>query len=250
MLIVLPPSETQAWPESGAGLDLAGLSFPELTSARGQVLDAMVRTSRLPDAVRRLDAPAGAAAEVARNVGVWTAPTVAAGRLYRGVLYAAFDPATLAREAARRVVIVSSLFGALRLSDRVPAYRLGICARLDGLEAPGLEAFWRGRLGPVLTDAAGDGVVVDLRSSSYTPVWRPGPELAGRWVLLRVPGSPHAAKAARGRVARLLSEEPEEPRDVTEVAAVVGAAFDVELHAPARARAPWMLDVRAVAPVR
>lgn len=249
MLIVVPPSETQARPARGRGLDLARLSFPELTEARSAVLDGMVATSARPDAVRRLGAPAGAAAAIARNVDVRAAPTVAAGRLYQGVLYDAFDPATLdaasVRRAGRRVVVVSSLFGALRLGDRVPAYRLPICARLDGLgDAPEVEVYWRPWLGPVLTQAAGRGVVVDLRSSSYAPVWRPGPELAERWVTLRVPGSPHAAKATRGRVARLLCAEPVAPRDVPALAAVVGAAFDVELHPPVRGTAPWVLEVR------
>ncbi len=61
MLVVLPPSETQVWPERGRGLDLARLSFPELTEARSSVLDGMVATSARPDAMRRLEAPAGAA---------------------------------------------------------------------------------------------------------------------------------------------------------------------------------------------
>ncbi|SDT62100.1 YaaA family protein [Jiangella sp. DSM 45060] len=248
MLIVLPPSETQARPARGRGLDLTRLSFPELTEARARVLDGMVATSARPDALRRLEAPAGAAAEVARNVEVRTAPTVAAARLYQGVLYDAFDPATLEgaalRRARRRVVIVSSLLGAVRLGDRVPAHRLPICANLDGLEeAPGLEAYWRARLGPVLTAAAGAGVVVDLRSSSYAPLWRPGPELAGRWVVLRVPSSPHGAKATRGRVARLLCAEPAEPRDVAALADVVGAEFDVDLRPPDRDHRPWVLEV-------
>nr|WP_246400662.1 peroxide stress protein YaaA [Jiangella mangrovi] len=251
-MIVVPPSETQARPARGRGLDLARLSFPELTEARVAVLDGMVSTSARPDAVRRLDAPAGAAAEIARNLDVLSAPSAAASAVYRGVLYGAFDPATLSAEAARRarrrVVIVSSLFGALRLGDRIPAYRLPVCAHLDGLEdVPGLEAYWRARLGAVLTAAAGRGVVVDLRSSSYTPLWRPGPELAERWVLLRAPGSPHAAKATRGLVARALCEAADDPRTAGELAAVVARTFDVSLSEPAREQDPWLLEVRAQA---
>ncbi|TDC51982.1 peroxide stress protein YaaA [Jiangella ureilytica] len=249
MLIVVPPSETQARPARGRGVDLARLSFPELTESRAAVLDGMISTSARPDAVQRMDAPAGAAADIARNVEVRTAPSAAASAVYRGVLYDAFDPATLSAEAARRarrrVVVVSSLFGALRLGDRIPAHRLPICAHLDGLEdVTGLEAYWRARLGPVLTTAAGRGVVVDLRSSSYTPLWRPGPELATRWVLLRVPGSPHGAKATRGRVARALCEAADDPRTAGDLAAVVARSFEVDLRAPARDTDPWSLEVQ------
>ncbi len=60
---------------------------------------------------------------------------------------------------------------------------------------------------------------------------------------LRVPGSPHGAKATRGRVARLLCTELVEPRDVPALAAVVGTAFGVELHPPVRDRAPWVLEL-------
>jgi sirohydrochlorin ferrochelatase len=109
---------------------------------------------------------------------------------------------------------------------------------------PGLEAYWRARLGPVLTSAAGRGVVADLRSSSYTPLWRPGPELAARWVLLRVPGSPHGAKATRGRVARALCETADDPRTAGDLAAVVARSFDVDLKDRAREQDPWLLEVQ------
>jgi uncharacterized protein len=249
VLIVVPPSETQARPARGRALDLGRLSFPELTAARAAVLDGMVSTSARPDALRRLEAPAGAAADVARNVTARTAPSAAAAQVYRGPLHAAFDPGSLPadalRRARRRVVIVSSLFGAVRLGDRIPAHRLPICANLDGLEdVVGLEAYWRPVLGPVLSAAAGRGVVVDLRSSSYTPVWRPGPELAPRWVLLRVPGSPHGAKATRGRVARALCETADDPRTAGDLAAVVARSFDVALTEPRRETDPWLLEVK------
>ncbi len=45
MLILLPPSEGKTAPRRGNRLDLDRLSFPGLTHARREMLDALVRTS-------------------------------------------------------------------------------------------------------------------------------------------------------------------------------------------------------------
>lgn len=250
MLILLPPSEGKAQRGRGRPLDLARLSFPELTSARDRVLDALVSTSARPDAVRRLTAPAGVALEVARNIEIRDLGTIPAERLYTGVLYDALGLDTLegaARRRARRwIVVTSALFGALRLGDPVPPYRLPICARLDGFDGE-LEPFWRPALGPVLTEAAGSGLVVDCRSGSYVPMWRPAAELADRWVQIRVPGASHWAKHTRGLVTRHICEAGSTARNVPSVAQEIGAAFDVDLHEPDRPGKPWVLDVRAPA---
>ena len=52
MLILLPPSEGKAVPRRGRPLDLAGLSFPDLSPAREQVLDALVDLAHRDDAAR------------------------------------------------------------------------------------------------------------------------------------------------------------------------------------------------------
>ncbi|WP_420114005.1 peroxide stress protein YaaA, partial [Pseudactinotalea sp.] len=151
MLILLPPSEGKAQRGRGRPLDLSRLSFPELADARDRVLDALTTSSALPNAVARLTAPAGAAAEVERNVRIRDIGTLPAERLYTGVLYDALDVAsmeTAARRRARRwIVVTSALFGAVHLGDPLPPYRLPICANLEGLAGPdqtaGLEAYWR-----------------------------------------------------------------------------------------------------------
>lgn len=246
MLILLPPSEGKAGRGRGRPLDLDRLSFPSLTEARERVVEGLVATSARPDAVSRLGVPAGVVEEVRRNIELRDLPTVPAERLYTGVLYDALDLGSMSGPALRRarrwVVITSALMGAVRLTDPLPPYRLPICGRLDGVE--GLEAHWRGVLQPVLSEAAGRGVVVDGRSSSYQPVWRPTGELADRWVLVRVPGASHHAKHTRGLVARHLCVTGSTARDVPGVAEEIGAAFDVTLHEPARPGKPWVLDVR------
>ena len=97
----------------------------------------------------------------------------------------------------------------------------------------------------MLPEAAGRGVVVDCRSSTYAAAWRPGADLAERWVQVRVPGATHMAKHTRGLVARHLCVAGVAPRSVPALADVVAGAFGVELHEPARPGAPWVLDVTA-----
>lgn len=245
MLILLPPSESKQQGGRGRPIDLDRLSFPALSDARDLLLEAIARTSARPDAVTRLTAPQGAAPEVARNVEIRSLPTKPAERLYTGVLYDALDLGSLdgdARRRARRwIVVTSALFGAVRLADPLPAYRLPICANLDGIG--GLEAYWRPELAPVLTESAGRGLVVDCRSSSYTPVWRPTAGLADRWMQIRVPGASHFAKHTRGLVTRHLCERGSTARTVPALADEIGEGFAVELHEPARSGHAWVLDV-------
>lgn len=252
MLILLPPSEGKAQRGRGRPIDLSRLSFPELAEPRSRVLDALAATSARPDALRRLTAPAGAAAEVERNMRIRELGTLPAERLYTGVLYDALDLAamdTAAKRRARRwIVVTSALFGAVHLGDPLPPYRLPICADLDDLERPGLEAYWRPHLAGPLAAAAGTGVIVDGRSGSYTPLWRPGPEQAENWVQIRVPGASHWAKHTRGLVARHLCVTGSRARHVPAVAEELGEAFAVDLHEPARPGKPWILDVHPPTP--
>lgn len=136
---------------------------------------------------------------------------------------------------------MSALFGAVRLTDPIPAYRLPIGARVQGVGS--LERHWREALPEPLTRAAGRGVVLDCRSSGYVAMWRPAGDLAQRWVRIRVPGASHHAKHTRGRVARHLSLIGSAAREVPEVAEQLGLGFGVELHEPERTGQPWVLDV-------
>lgn len=184
MLILLPPSEGKTRPRRGRRLDLDALSWPELGPVRRQVLASVVAAAPHDDARQLFDVPAGVLPEVRANAGLLDAPTAQAQEVYRGVLYEAFDVAGMdgaARARARRWVVVSSaLFGAVRLADRIPAYRLSMAARLPGLGP--LAARWRPSMAGPMTEAAGRGLVVDCRSSPYAAAWTPTGEIAQRWV--------------------------------------------------------------------
>lgn len=252
MLILLPPSEGKAAGRRGAPLALDALSFPELQPVREAVLDALVATSGRPDGLEVLGAPKGAADQVAANVGLRSAPTLRVSDLYTGVLYDALDLAGLdtaaKRRAARRLVVVSALFGALRPGDRVPSYRLSMGVDLPGVGS--LAAAWRPALDEVLPGAAGRGLVVDLRSSTYVAAWRPAGELAERTVAVHVvrdgPGGrtavSHMAKHTRGLVARALLASGADPRRPEELADVLAPRFSSSLD-EARPGRPRRLEV-------
>jgi uncharacterized protein len=247
VLILLPPSESKANRRRGRPADPATWSFPSLTPTRERVAAALVETSRSPDATALLGVSEALLADVARNLVLDSAPATPAAEVYTGVLYDALDLATLdpmsRRRANRWLVVVSALHGAVRPGDRITAYRLAMGATLPGLGP--LAQVWRPALDTVLPAATGRGVVVDCRSAAYAAAWRPGADLAARWVQVRVPGASHLAKHTRGLVARHLCQAGVSPGSVPALADVVAGAFATRLHEPARAGAPWVLDVSA-----
>lgn len=254
MLILLPPSESKSSPpKRGKPVDLARLSFPELTPLRAQVLDALIETSLRPDALSRLGVGASIAPEVERNSRLDSVPARPALEVYNGVLYDALGASTLSsgakRRAASRVVVVSALWGAVRPTDRIPAYRLNICAHLVGVGT--LEPVWRALLPRLLAEAAGPrGLVVDCRSSSYQATGMPE-GIGDRTVAVRVLRESagrrsvvsHMAKHTRGEVARYLLESGADPRRPEGLAAVLAERWGVELASPSRAGRAWTMDV-------
>lgn len=255
MLILLPPSEGKASTASGKPLALSTLSFPELTATRTDVADALVRLSRGPAAKARtvLGISARQDGELERNRTLLTAPAAPAGEVYSGVLYDALDLGTLDARARRRaasdIAIASALFGLLRVTDRIPAYRLSGDASLPGVGR--LTTAWREPLAEAIVAAAGRGVVLDLRSSAYVALGPVPPELAARTAVARVfqeKGGKrtivsHHNKATKGRLVRGILGEPK-PRTVEDLAGALGAAgYRVELAPPAGDGKPWTIDV-------
>ncbi len=231
MLVLLPPSEGKTIPRRGTALDLDGLSFPELTDTREQVLEALVTlASQEPTrALEVLGLSPRQADEVARDARLDTAPTAAASKVYSGVLYEALDLASLdapaRRRAQRSLVVSSALFGALRVGDRIPAYRLSGGATLPGIGS--VNAAWRDPLATAMSGAASRGIVVDLRSGTYAAMWRPTGDVATRTVAVTVlqelpDGSrkvvSHFNKATKGRLVRAWLRDGVEPRDADDLA--------------------------------
>jgi cytoplasmic iron level regulating protein YaaA (DUF328/UPF0246 family) len=235
--ILLPPSEKKATEGDGPPLDLASLSFPELNPTRRRVLAALAKTCRRADAAEVLGLPPGQADEaIARNKAVRKAPTLPAARLYTGVLYDNLDlPDLDAEAAARQIIVFSGLWGALRLTDRVPPYRLAMGVSLP--PGGGLGASWRPAMRKALR--LDDDLVVDMRSGPYASAWKaPGPAVSVRVFRERLADGAakrtvvsHMAKATRGRIAHDLLKAGTSPRTPEElVKAVTGLGHTVELN--------------------
>lgn len=253
MRILLPPSEAKASGPRGAPLDLDDLSFPSLNPTRDLVLDALIEASARPDALDVLGAPDSAKRVVAANVDLRTTPTVPVSQLYTGVLYDALDHAALdgpaKRRANARLIVITPLFGALRVTDRVPPYRLSMEVSLPGLGR--LTSVWREPLAAALPQEMGTGIVVDLRSSAYAAAWRPTGDLAERTVAVHVvrdtpegrTAVSHTAKHTRGRVAHHLLTRGADPRAPEELVDAISERFVVAGLSEAQAGKPRRLDV-------
>ena len=188
--------------------------------------------------LRLLGVSANLLADIAHNTRLVSAPAVPVADLYTGVLYAALDLPSMdsatRRRANRWLVVVSALFGALRPADKVPPYRLSMGVNLSGLGP--LASVWRAPLAAVLPAAAGRGVIVDCRSSTYAAAWVPQGDLAARWVQIRVPGATHMAKHTRGLVARHLCESGVDARTARALQDVVSQRFETTLTKPSPPR--------------
>jgi cytoplasmic iron level regulating protein YaaA (DUF328/UPF0246 family) len=244
VLIVVPPSESKRPPpERGRPVALGELSFPALTLVRERVLDALITTCARRDAFRRLLVGPSLADEVARDARLLEQPARPALQVYTGPLHDGLDAATLSQtateRASRSLIVASALWGALRPVDRIPSYRLHVCARLFGMDR--LEPTWRTVLPDVLAAAAGPhGIVLDLRSPSYQAIGMPS-GLGDRTITLRVRQELSTrrvgdvvAKRVRGQAARHLLESGADLDDPERIARVLGERWPVRLDPPTR----------------
>jgi cytoplasmic iron level regulating protein YaaA (DUF328/UPF0246 family) len=219
---------TKSPASGGEPVELGELSFPELSTQRLAVLEA------------------GATA------GVQVAPTTPARELYGGnLLKTALGG--LGVEARRRadeqLVYVSGLWGAVRPTDELPDYRVHMCERPEGLGH--LVQYWQAPLESVLPDAAGAGLIVDLRSAEYLLAWRPRGELADRWVGLKAVRDEtfergcdsSTSRTVRGRVLHRILSDGIDATDPAWLADALAPHFKVQLRPPADHLHPWELRV-------
>ncbi|WP_228002731.1 peroxide stress protein YaaA [Nocardia australiensis] len=227
MLVLLPPSETKSDGGCDVPLELSSLAMPQLTPVRDRLLDEVAELAADPATARAvLGLGKGADIEIARNATLRTSHTRPALERYTGVLYDALDTRSFTKaqraKADARLAIGSALFGAVRATDTIPAYRLSGGSKLPGL--PTLSALWREVLPDALhTEAAGE-LVIDLRSGIYQQLGRvPGAITAN--VLTEHPDGTrtvvsHFNKHHKGLLARALTLTRADPTDIRAVARI------------------------------
>lgn len=183
MLLILPPSETKRdGGAEGSSLDLWQLGYWALTPQRTAAVTALTRLSRSVGAsTEALGLGKTQRFEIDRNRTLMTSPVLPAIDRYTGVIYDALDAETLTPEARSfanaHLVIGSALFGLLRASDGIPAYRLSHDSRLPGVS---LRALWREVVCAELEQRA--GFMLDLRSEAYAALG-PAPRRDGSYYL-------------------------------------------------------------------
>jgi cytoplasmic iron level regulating protein YaaA (DUF328/UPF0246 family) len=192
VLVLLPPSEGKTTGGTGPAVDLASLSWPELTATRRRVGNALVRLCNGNPAKARKVLGLSEALDADRASGalIWESATIPAGHRYSGVLHDALGypslPVAARRRADTSVVVFSGLWGATRPTDEIPAYRIGIGTMLPRLA--GLPATWHAALHLALDDTIRNEGALDLRSTGYHHMYRPSPAAAAQLVAVRIVG--------------------------------------------------------------
>jgi cytoplasmic iron level regulating protein YaaA (DUF328/UPF0246 family) len=176
------------------------------------------------------------------------APSAKAIDVYSGVLYQALDYHNLNSAAQKRaqksIIIISALFGALKLTDSIPTYKLDMAKSLPKLGS--LNALWK----PIVTKALENiktDLIVDCRSSTYQGVWTPDlkktvairvfAEKAGKRTVVT-----HMSKKTRGDITKFLVMQTKSPKTAQELQKLVAKEFKCKLVKP-EGKKSWLLDV-------
>jgi uncharacterized protein len=210
-------------------LDLDTLSYPELTPTRRKLIEELSTLANdVPSSLVALGLSERQVEEVERNAELWDSPTAPALERYTGVLYDALDVRSLSaaerKRADARLAVASALFGLVRGTDAIPAYRLSGGSSLPGFGT--LRGLWRPVLEPVL--ASTDGLVVDLRSGAYAALARIPAAVEVRVLSEDATGKrkvvSHHNKSHKGMLARALAQSPAEPTTIEDVLDVANDA--------------------------
>jgi uncharacterized protein len=215
-VILVPPSERKT--PGGGSSRRAGAFNATLSDARLVVLDALAATveSASPESLERLFNARGNLADHAvaavNDLVAGSSPLLPAWQRYSGVVWTALEPVSLSPAQRRRLVVPSGLYGLSGAEDLVGDYRLKMSASLARIGP--VANFWRPRITTALAAHARGALIVDLlpkehqRALDFDALRSTGPVVSVPFVTGsgdRAVG--HAAKAAKGQLARALVVE-------------------------------------------
>jgi cytoplasmic iron level regulating protein YaaA (DUF328/UPF0246 family) len=161
-----------------------------------------------------------------------------AHEIYSGVLYQALDWGSLSPSAKKKgegsILIISAIFGALRITDAIPTYKAKIKSSL-----------WKKPLSDYL-DSQSHDLIVDCRSSTYASVWTPPREMTVVVRVFQVIGGKrsvitHMSKKYRGELTRYILQG-KSVKSPAQLLALARAHFACELI-PATTDEPNYLDL-------
>ncbi len=214
--LLVPPSEGKA--PGGRGRTVVDAFGSDLGTHRSAVLEALrsrmtrisrARAEKLLGARGALLDSSLAAMEALMDGDT---PLMPAWRRYTGVVWGHLEPTTLTDAQRRRLLIPSSIYGITTGVDSIADYRLKMSVGLVGVG--NLATYWREPVTDVLEKAAHGRVVVDLLPKEHSRAvdldrLRSSVEVV-RVRFISANGSRavgHAAKAVKGRLARVILEE-------------------------------------------
>lgn len=207
-MLLLPPSEGKAEGGTGRWSAPAGV-FGGLHETRQAVVAAMAEVLANGGELSRVTGTRGALAERARSswelLVAGRAPVLPAWQRFTGVVWEHLGPESLSDVARRRIIVVCGLAGLVLGTDPVPDFRLKMDVSLPGLGR--LDRLWRPALAEALQAHTGSRTVVNLLPAEHARAL--GPLEAQVEVSFRSRTGTavgHAAKAAKGMVARTLLE--------------------------------------------
>lgn len=228
MLILLNTTKTMDPTATGPGARRR--STPVFQAEAATLVAALQRLSK-PRLVAQMALSPKLAAETKAVLARWghpdqpSAPALFAftGLVYKYVAAATWTPAQV-RDAQRRLLILSGLYGWLRPLDEVAAYRLEMGSRIKPPRAPNLVVFWRDRLTAALNRRLKSGEpVLNLAAQEYVKALDisalKGPLISPVFKEVRSDGSlktaPVHAKMARGAmVNHVFTAAAKQPADL------------------------------------
>ncbi len=251
-VLLIPPSESKATPPANGALyknaraNRKTNSFKELDKLRGMLIDEVQGAINRGTGLDKLFEVSGKSLKEAIdwNDRIMEATTLPARELYTGVMWEAINYKTLKAEEKKRfdknTIIFSGLFGVLRPTDKIPAYKLKIGANMGGAVGRIIN-YWKRPVSEVLRKELRSKVVWDFLPDQHKRVWDNTGEVKARHqvkFVKRIIRSgvaeyktiSHHSKALKGALIRhLLAKDAASPKDLNDFVHPDGYRFNRDL---------------------